>query len=349
MSGNSFGKIFKITSYGESHGESVGVIIDGCPPNIKIDMDFLTSELARRKPGQSKITTMRKEDDLPQIESGIFEGKTTGTPILIKVKNSNQISKDYSNIKDIFRPGHADYGYYKKYQIRDYRGGGRSSGRETIARVAAGAIAKQILASKNIEIKAWVSQIGDIKASSFDKDFIDKNSVRTCDKDTAKKMEELILNVKKEQDSIGGIIDCKITGVPVGIGEPAFDKLDAQLAKAIFSIGTVKGVEFGNGFKSATLKGSQNNDQIDKNGFITNNSGGIIGGISTGAEIFFRTACKATPSISQEQRSINIENKEEIIKIKGRHDPCVCPRVVPVIEAMSAITILDFILQQNKI
>ena len=351
MAGNSYGTLFKITTFGESHGEALGGIIDGCPPNITLDFDLIRSEMARRKPGQSSIVTQRKEDDEVQFLSGIIEGTTTGTPIGFIIPNTNQKSDDYSHIKDSYRPSHADYVYEKKYGIRDYRGGGRSSARETACRVAAGAIAKQVL--KNIKINAFVSSVGEI--------FIDKpyqeldftktetNAVRCPDTDTASKMEEHIKKIRKEGDTVGGTITCVIQNAPIGLGEPVFDKLHAELGKAMLSINAVKGFEYGSGFCGARMKGSEHNDLYLPDGTTkTNLSGGIQGGISNGMDIYFRVAFKPVATLIQKQETL--DNQGNIVEMqgKGRHDPCVVPRAVPIVEAMAAIVLADFYLL-NKI
>jgi chorismate synthase len=356
MTGNSFGKIFRITTFGESHGNALGVVIDGCPSNIELDLDFIRKELERRKPGQSDITTQRNEDEDFEILSGVFEGKTTGTPISIIIKNKDQREKDYYHISDKFRPSHADYTYYLKYGIRDYRGGGRSSARETVSRVLAGSIAKIILKKYNVSVKAYVSQIGNIvldkKYNELNLENVESSIVRCPDEDTSKKMINLIKEIRKEGDTIGGTVTCVISNVPVGIGEPVFDKLNADLSKAIFSINAVKGFEIGSGFNSAFMKGSEHNDifYTDNNNIIrtkTNYSGGIQGGISNGEDIYFKVAFKPVSTILKRQDSINIEGKNVIIEGKGRHDPCVVPRAVPIVEAMSSIVIVDHILR-NK-
>ena len=355
MAGNSFGNFFKIMTFGESHGPMIGVVIDGLKPNIEIDISEIQKELDRRKPGQSSITTQRKESDIVQVISGIFEGKTTGTPICMIIKNEDYISKDYENIKEIFRPGHGGYTFLKKYGIYDYRGGGRTSGRETAARVAAGAVAKQLLQQRGVKILAYTKQIGEITISNFDENEIEKNSVRCPDKDAAKKMIELIESVKSEGDSIGGIIEIRVQGLPAGYGEPVFDKLEADFAKALMSIGAVRGFEIGSGFKSALMKGSECNDQFRINPAtgeietITNNSGGIQAGISNGQEILMRIAVKPTSSIYKKQKSVTYNGEEVEFQIKGRHDPCICPRIVPVAEAMVAIVLIDHILMQEQI
>lgn len=352
MSGNTFGKIFRITTWGESHGDAVGVVIDGCPPLFPITEKEIQKEVDRRKPQIfSKISTSRIEEDRVQILSGIFDGKTTGTPISIIVENKNAKSQDYSKIKNTFRPGHADLTYELKYGIRDYRGGGRSSGRETLARVIAGAIAKKILKSKKVEIFGHTIQIGNIKAKSFDRNFIEKNELRCADKTTFKKMLSLAEKIKSEKDSIGAVIEIIIKNPLTDLGEPVFDKLDADLAKAMMSIGAVKGIEIGAGFRVAEMKGSQNNDQIrsekGKIKFLSNNHGGILGGISTGTDIVLKLAIKPVPSIAKKQQTIlkSIKNKE--IEVIGRHDSCLAPRIIPVAEAMAAIVLIDKFLEQK--
>lgn len=355
MAGNQFGNLFRITTFGESHGLMSGVVIDGIKPNISIDITEIQKELDRRKPGQSSVTTQRKETDRIQIVSGIFEGRTTGTPICILIKNEDQKSSDYDNIKQIFRPGHGGYTFLKKYGIYDYRGGGRISGRETAARVAAGAIAKQLLATRGIKIIGYTKQIGNITIESFNEEEIEKNPVRAPDPIAAKRMINLIEEVKKEGDSIGGIIEIKITGLKAGYGEPVFDKLEADFAKALMSIGAVRGFEIGSGFKSALMKGSECNDQFILNKetgeiqTLTNNSGGIQAGISNGAQIIMRIAVKPTSSISKKQKSVTYNGEEVEFKIEGRHDPCICPRIVPVAEAMVALVLIDHILMQEQL
>lgn len=346
MPGNSFGKRFRITTWGESRSKAVGVVIDGCPPHLELTEDDIQRELDKRKPGQSNITTQRKEADKIEILSGIFEGKTLGMPIALMVRNEVTNAKDYEGLKNVFRPGHADYTYYKKYGIYDYRGGGRSSARETIGRVAAGAIAKKLLNQKGIKIIAYTKQIGDIKSEKIDFDEIKKNAVRCPDKEAARQMEEKILKIKEEKDSIGGIVEIVVQNVPPGLGDPVFNKLDADLAKALMSVGGVKGVEIGAGFKAANMLGSENNDLVTKKGFETNNSGGILGGVSTGQDIVLRIAVKPTPSIGKEQRTIDSEGHEKKIKIQGNHDPCICPRIVPVAEAMVSLVIIDHLLMK---
>lgn len=348
MTGNSFGKIFKITTWGESHGKAVGVVIDGCPPNLKLSENDIQKELDRRKPGQSNITTSRSEDDIVEILSGVFDGQTTGTPISLIVRNKDADSSKYEKIKNLFRPGHADFTYFKKYGIRDYRGGGRSSARETVARVAAGAIAKKLLNEMSIKIFAHTIQIGNIKVKTenIDLNQIENNVVRCADIETANKMIDEILKVKKELNSVGGIVEVIIKGCPIGIGEPVFDKLDANLGKALLSIGAVKGIEFGRGFGVAEIKGSENNDSMNSSLelFNTNNCGGILGGISTGQDIIIRIAVKPTPSISQQQETIDVNGNDQIIEIEGRHDPCIVPRIIPIVESMVALTLVDGIM-----
>lgn len=347
MAGNTFGNIYRLSSFGESHGEAIGGVVDGCPPNIELDLNAIQKELDRRKPGQSAIVTQRKENDEVEFLSGIFEGKTTGTPIGFIVKNTNQKSKDYSHIADTYRPSHADYVYEKKYGIRDYRGGGRSSARETVSRVVAGAIAKQII--PDIKINAFVSSVGDIfidkPYQALDFSLTESNDVRCPDLATAEKMEAYIKEIRKEGDTVGGTITCVIQNVPVGLGEPVFDKLHAELGKAMLSINAVKGFEYGSGFCGAKMKGSEHNDLFNTDGSTKSNlSGGIQGGISNGMDIYFRVAFKPVATIMQEQETIN--SKGEVVKMqgKGRHDPCVVPRAVPIVEAMAAMVIVDFYL-----
>ena len=351
MAGNTFGTLFKVTTFGESHGEAIGGVIDGCPAGIRIDFDAIATEMSRRKPGQSAIVTQRKEDDEVNILSGIFEGITTGAPIGFTIINQDQKSQDYSHIKDIYRPSHADYTYQQKYGIRDYRGGGRSSARETACRVVAGAIAKQIISQ--IEIDAFVSSVGEIfidkPYQELDFSLTDTNPVRCPDLPTAIKMEDYIKEVRKEGDSVGGTITCVIKGVPVGLGEPVFDKLHAELGKAMLSINAVKGFEYGSGFCGAKMKGSQHNDLLNTDGTTKSNlSGGIQGGISNGMDIYFRVAFKPVATIMQKQQTINTDGEEVIMQGKGRHDPCVVPRAVPIVEAMAALVLADFYLL-NKI
>jgi chorismate synthase len=347
MAGNSYGTLYKITTFGESHGEALGGIIDGCPSGITLDLEAIEIEMSRRKPGQSAIVTQRKEPDAVQFLSGIFEGKTTGTPIGFIIPNTNQKSDDYSHIKDNYRPSHADYVYDQKYGFRDYRGGGRSSARETASRVVAGAIAKQML--PNIKINAYVSSVGHIALNKpyQDLDFTqtESNPVRCPDATMAAKMEEYIREIRKQGDTVGGTVTCVIQNVPVGLGEPVFDKLHSELGKAMLSINAVKGFEYGSGFEGSKMKGSEHNDLYNSDGTTkTNLSGGIQGGISNGMDIYFTVAFKPVATIMQKQESL--DNKGNITEMtgKGRHDPCVVPRAVPIVEAMAAIVLADFYL-----
>ncbi|WP_405377911.1 chorismate synthase [Nonlabens sp. Asnod3-A02] len=348
MAGNTFGKNFTVTTYGESHGAAIGGVIDGCPAGIDIDLEAIQYDLDRRKPGQSKIVTQRKESDTVQFYSGIFEGKTTGTPIGFQIVNENQKSKDYSHIKDTFRPSHADKVYEDKYGHRDYRGGGRSSARETASRVVAGAIAKQMLSQ--IKVTAFTSSVGDIfidkPYQALDFSEIENNIVRCADPVTAKAMEERILQIRKEGDTIGGTITCVVQGVPAGLGEPAFDKLHADIGKAMLSINAVKGFEYGSGFCGAKMKGSEHNDLYNTDGTTkTNLSGGIQGGISNGMDIYFRVAFKPVATIMQSQETINSNGDIVEMQGKGRHDPCVVPRAVVIVEAMAALVLADHFLR----
>ena len=356
MGGNIFGQIFRISTFGESHGPAIGVIIDGCPPGYSIDPDLIQKDLDRRRPGQSAIVTQRKEPDQVEILSGIFEGRTTGTPIAMVIHNADQKSKDYSHIKDQFRPSHADFTYQAKYGIRDYRGGGRSSARETAARVAAGAIAKQILARSGIETYAYTSQVGTVEIppnTPIDRDVIEQNPVRCADATTALAMESLIRDIRKQGDTIGGVVTGVLLGCPAGLGEPVFDKLHADLGKAMLSINACKGFEYGSGFAGIALKGSEHNDLFEQlDGKVittTNRSGGIQGGISNGMDIYFRCAFKPVATIMQDQASIDKSGQPVTVSGKGRHDPCVVPRAVPIVEAMAALVILDHLLRQQMI
>ncbi len=354
---NTFGNIFRLTSFGESHGQAIGGVIDGCPPGIIVDMDFIQGELDRRKPGQSAITTPRKEADEVEFLSGIFEGKTTGTPIGFIVRNNNQHSSDYDNMKDVFRPSHADYTYQTKYGHRDHRGGGRSSARETIARCVAGALAKIILKEKGIHITAYTSQVGTIKLdkpyTELDLSQTETNPVRCPDADTAEKMIALIKEVKSQGDTVGGVISCVCTGVPAGLGEPVFGKLHAALGNAMLSINAVKGFEYGMGFEGVQYKGSEVNDIFyctteGKIATKTNHSGGIQGGISNGEDIFFRVAFKPIATLLREQTTVDIHGNETMLKARGRHDSCVLPRAVPIVEAMAAMVMMDYWLMNDK-
>jgi chorismate synthase len=358
MGGSIFGKLFTITTFGESHGKGIGVIIDGCPAGIDINIDFIQSELRRRRPGQSNIVTQRKENDEVQILSGVFEGLATGSPIAMIIPNDDQKSGDYSHIKDSFRPSHADYTFEVKYGHRDYRGGGRSSARETAARVAAGAIAKLFLNHFGITINAWVSQVGSIgmpyPPNNIDYGLIESNDVRCPDPKLAEEMIQLIKQIRKDGDTIGGSVTCNITGVPVGLGEPVFDKLHAELGKAILSINACKGFEYGSGFDGITMKGSDHNDSFfaKDDGNIstkTNFSGGIQGGISNGMDIYFRAAFKPVATIIPAQDSVDKYGQSTIITGKGRHDPCVVPRAVPIVESMAALVLADFMLRNKAV
>lgn len=356
MAGNTYGKIFKITTFGESHGKGIGLVIDGCPAGLSLNLDFIQSELARRRPGQSKIVTQRKEPDTIEILSGVFEGKTTGTPIGLYIPNQDQKSRDYDHIKDKYRPSHAGYVYDQKYGFRDYRGGGRSSARETASRVAAGAVAKQLLQTENMVVRAYVSQVGDLQLNKpyneVDWDHIEQNPVRTADREMAVQMEEYIKKIKKEGDTIGGVITCVVQNCPVGLGEPAFDKLHAELGKAMLSINAVKGFEYGSGFEGVKMRGSAHNDLFEnRDGKIhtqTNYSGGIQGGISNGMDIYFRVAFKPVATIMRDQTSVDKEGQEATVTGKGRHDPCVVPRAVPIVEAMAALVLADFYLRARS-
>ena len=354
---STYGKIFKISTFGESHGKAIGVVIDGCPAGVIFDENFIQNELDRRKPGQSRITTQRKESDTFQVLSGVFEGKTTGTPIALMIPNEDQRSKDYSHIATQFRPSHADYTYTAKYGNRDYRGGGRSSARETAARVAAGALAKTLLSSDNVTIQAYVSQVGKLKLDKqyweLDLSKTDDNAVRCPDAAMAQRMFDFIDETRKHGDSIGGIITCVIKNVPVGWGEPVFDKLHAELGKAMLGINAVKGFEYGSGFEGIELYGSEHNDAffVAEDGGVrtkTNLSGGIQGGISNGEAIYFKVAFKPVATIMQDQESVNAEGETVIVSGKGRHDPCVLPRAVPIVEAMAALVLADFSLRAKS-
>ena len=349
---NSFGNIFRLTSFGESHGKGIGGVIDGFPSGINIDIDFIQEELNRRRPGQSDITTSRNESDQVEFLSGVFEGKSTGCPIGFIVWNKNQHSTDYNNLRGVFRPSHADYTYNIKYGIRDHRGGGRSSARETISRVVGGALAKLALKQLGIKITAYTSQVGPIKLednySEYDLDQIETNAVRCPDPLKAREMEEVIRKVKEEGDTIGGVLTCVIKGCPIGLGQPVFGKLHAALGNAMLSINAAKAFEYGDGFKGLKMKGSEQNDVFyNHNGRIetrTNHSGGIQGGISNGEDIYFRVAFKPVATVLMEQETVNIDGVDTTLKAKGRHDPCVLPRAVPIVEAMAAMTILDYYL-----
>lgn len=352
--GNTFGKIFSVTTFGESHGAGIGAVIDGCPAGLAIDEAFIQSELDRRRPGQSSITTQRKEEDRIQVLSGVFEGKATGAPLALFIANEDARSKDYKHLAETFRPSHADYTYEKKYGFRDYRGGGRSSARETAARVAAGAVAKLLLKQPGVTIQAFVSRVGDIQSPpypSLDLSRTEDTIVRCPDLATAEKMIALIDKVRLERDTIGGVVTCVIRNTPTGLGEPVFDKLHAELGKAMLGINAVKGFEYGSGFSGTRLRGSQHNDAIvNESGTIrtrTNYSGGIQGGISNGEDIYFNVAFKPVATIMQDQESVDKEGNPVTVEGKGRHDPCVVPRAVPIVEAMAALVMADFLMRDQ--
>ncbi len=351
MSGNSIGRLFVVTTFGESHGSAIGAVVDGCPPGIELSREYVQKELDRRRPGQSELTTSRSEQDYVEILSGIFEGKTTGTSIGLLIRNQDAISKHYKDLQDLFRPGHADFGYWAKYGLRDWKGGGRSSGRETAARVAAGAIARRILEGFGVWLHGGTIAVGSVRAEKFLPEAIEKNPVRCPDPDRAGEMAALIEKVKGQGDSIGGLVEVRVFGAPAGLGEPVFSKLDADLASALMGIGAVKGVEFGDGFETAKRKGSENSDPfVSEGGKIHtryNRAGGILGGISTGDPIVVRVAVKPTSSIAREQESVNLKGEPVKFSTGGRHDPCICPRIVPVAEAMVAIVLADHLLRQR--
>ena len=360
MAGNTFGTIFRITTFGESHGSAIGVVIDGCPAGIRIDINDIQRALDRRKPGaadgkQNPAVTSRNESDKAEILSGVFEGVSAGTPIAIVIQNRCQKSEDYSDLAHMFRPGHADYTYFKKYGVRDWRGGGRSSGRETASRVAAGAVANAVLQTAGISVKAYTISAAGISCKARDMDAVERTSFRACDEKAAKEMEARVARLRAEGESTGGIVECTAHGVPAGLGETVFDKLDAELAKAVLSIGGVKGIEFGAGFGAALLTGSENNDAMrtvdGEAAFLSNNSGGILGGISNGNDIVFRAAIKPVPSISLTQETVREEGGayfDSDISVEGRHDACLCPRIVPVIEAMTEIVLADMLLRNRS-
>jgi chorismate synthase len=349
MAGNSFGQLFRITTFGESHGGGVGVIVDGVPPSLELCEADIQVELDRRKPGQSAVTTPRQETDEVHILSGVFEGKTTGTPLMMLLHNRDQQPGAYSDIKEMFRPGHADITYLKKYGIRDHRGSGRASGRETAGRVAAGAIARKILKQRGVTITAYTLRAAGFQCETIDLSQIEKNPMRAPDSKAAEKMTARVIELAEKGNSTGGMVECRISGLPFGLGEPVFDKLEADLAKAVLSLGGVKGFEFGSGFNCVDMLGSEHNDWMDRNGFKTNNAGGTLGGISTGEEIVFRIAVKPTSSIEVPQKTIDKEGEEREIITRGRHDPCLCPRMVPVVEAMAALVIEDHFKRQKAL
>jgi chorismate synthase len=347
MSGNSIGLLFRVTTWGESHGKAVGVVVDGCPPNIPLTESDIQKELERRKPGQIPSASSRREEDLVEILSGTFEERTTGTPISLIIENRDVDSSAYEEIRDIFRPGHGDFTYYKKYGIRDHRGGGRASARETVARVAAGAIAKKVISREGIEIIAYTKELGGIAAKRISLGHIHRNSLRCPDLAAAQTMAENLEEAKKNGDSLGGIVEILVGGCPPGLGEPVFDKIDADLAKALMSIGAVKGVEIGAGFRAARMTGFECNDPITQEGFSTNHAGGILAGITNGDEIVIRVACKPIPSIKRTQKTIDVHGKPATVSLGGRHDVAVIPRIIPVCEAMVSIVLADHLLRQR--
>jgi chorismate synthase len=349
MAGNSFGQAFRVTTFGESHGQGVGVVIDGCPPRVPLSAEDFGPEMARRRPGKSPVHSPRREEDKVEILSGVFEGLTTGAPISLIIRNRDADSGPYEILRDLFRPGHADYTYFRKYGHFDFRGGGRSSARETAARVAAGVIAGKILEPIRVEIMAYTLELGGIRAREFDPETIAKNPCYCPDAVAAEQMERALLTAKEDGDSLGGIVEIRVNGCPAGLGEPVFDKLDADLAKAVMSVGAVKGVEIGAGFEAARLKGSENNDPIFPDGFRTNRAGGILGGISNGDEIVLRAVVKPVPSIRKEQDTVDREGKAARLKLSGRYDISAVPRAVPVLEAMVRIVIADHYLRAKTI
>ncbi|MCG8685955.1 MAG: chorismate synthase [Desulfobacterales bacterium] len=347
MNGSSFGKAFQITTFGESHGKALGVTIQGCPPGLPIDEAIIQKALDKRKPGQGPVSTKRKEPDAPVILSGTFEGKTTGTPIMILIENKDAKSRSYTDIADVFRPGHGDYTYFKKYGIRDYRGGGRASARETAARVAAGAVAQIVLDPHGISILSHTLAIGGVHAQNYDKNVIDANPFKIADHQAAKAIAELVEQVKKEGDSLGGIVEIRAENVPAGLGDPVFDKLDGEIAKAMMSIGAVKAVEIGSGVNAPDMKGSQNNDSLGENGFLSNNAGGILAGISNGEDIVVRVHVKPIPSILVPQETLKESGEKTMVSTKGRHDICAVPRINKVCESMLALVLTDHLLRQK--
>ena len=352
MAGNTFGRLFRLTTFGESHGEAIGGVIDGCPPNVALDFEAIQRELDRRKPGQSAIVTQRKESDRVRFLSGLFEGRTTGTPIGFVIENEAQRSGDYDHIKEVYRPSHADYTYAQKYGIRDHRGGGRSSARETAARVVAGAIAKQLL--KGVRITAYTSAVGEIALATpyeqLDLSLVEANPVRCPDVEIAAQMEAYIKEVRKAGDTVGGVVSCVVQGVPIGLGEPVFDKLHAELGRAMLSINAVKGFEYGSGFAGARMRGSAHNDLFNADGTTrTNYSGGVLGGISNGMDIYFNVAFKPVATLMQPQEALSTDGRLVAMQGKGRHDPCVVPRAVSIVEAMTALVLVDFYLRNKAI
>ena len=349
MSGNSFGVLFRVTTFGESHGKALGAVIDGCPPNLDLAEADIQEEVDRRRPGGHAASTSRNEEDRVEILSGVFEGKTTGTPIALLIVNRDADSGAYDDLRDVFRPGHGDYTYFKKYDIRDHRGGGRASGRETAARVAAGAVARKLLSREGIDVIGYTVEAGGISIERFSRDDIKGNRLRCPDHEAATRMEQKLEEARSEGDSLGGIVEVRVTGCPAGLGEPVFDKINADLARALMSIGTVKGVEIGAGFHAARMKGSENNDPIDPSGFRSNRAGGVLAGITTGQELVIRAACKPIASIALEQQTIDVQGNPRRIAVRGRHDVCVIPRIIPVCEAMVCLVIADHLLRQKAI
>ncbi|WP_432737705.1 chorismate synthase [Maridesulfovibrio sp. FT414] len=348
MSGSTFGQIFRVTTYGESHGPGLGGIIDGCPAGIELNEDMVQLELDRRKPGQGIASTARKEPDRVRILSGVFEGRTTGTPIGFHIENTDQRSRDYSQIMNVYRPGHADLTFDAKYGFRDYRGGGRSSGRETVSRVAAGAVAQELLRQNGIECQAYTTRIGGIEGGVVSPEKAHELPFFAADPEIVPLWEERVKNIRSQGDTLGGVVEVCVRNVPAGLGEPVFDKIDARLAGALMSVGAVKGVEIGSGFRAADSLGSENNDFIDESGFMSNNAGGILGGISSGQNIVVRAYVKPIPSISKPQQTVDRDGKATEISIGGRHDICAIPRIVPVLKAMAMLTIADFLLLQRR-
>jgi chorismate synthase len=349
MSGNTFGVLFRVTTFGESHGKAIGAVIDGCPPRLALGVADIQAELDRRKPGGHKASTSRKEEDRVEILSGVFEGETTGTPIALLIRNSDADSEAYDDLRDVFRPGHGDFTYLKKYGIRDPLGGGRASGRETAARVAAGAVARKLLAREGLHVLGCTVELGGIGIETWSRDAIGANRLLCPDPEAATQMEQKLEEVRGEGDSLGGIVEIRVTGCPAGLGEPVFDKIDAELAGALMGIGTVKGVEIGAGFEAARMRGSRCNDPIGPGGFKTNHAGGVLAGITTGQEIVIRAACKPIASIAMEQETIDARGNPVKITVRGRHDACVIPRIVPVCEAMVCLVLADHLLRQRTI
>jgi len=349
MAADTIGTLFRVTTFGESHGPALGAVIDGVPPLLPMDEKYIQKKLDRRRPGRSPVATSRNEQDRAEILSGVFEGKTTGTALAILIRNLDAQSEAYESIRNVFRPGHADRTYLEKFGIRDYRGGGRSSGRETAGRVAAGAVAQKFLETLGISLRAYTLSAAGVRCQEYDPAVIDINPMYAPDARAAEKMTERITALVAEGDSAGGIVECRISGCPAGLGSPVFDKLDADLAKAVMSIGAVKGIEFGSGFACADMQGSTHNDPMDDSGFLSNHAGGILGGITTGQEIVFRAAVKPTPSIRKAQKTVDTAGTEREIVIQGRHDGCICPRVVPVIEAMAGIILADHVLRRRSL